>query len=97
MPRHSSDYRHYDDDKHKRKYDCCKSCYKSKKSCSRERSDSSVSDSTLSNSCYCKKCSPESKNEKPQIVICKKDDSSRQHKVCCDKCDKSVVIVINMN
>ena len=96
MPRHSSDYRHCDDDRHKRKYDCCKSCYKSKKSSShRERSDSSISESSNSNSCYCTKCSPET--EKPQIVICKKDEPSREHKVTCDKCDKSIVIVINMN
>jgi hypothetical protein len=97
MPRRSSHYRDCDDDKHRHKHDCSKSCYKSKKSSRREHSDSSVSESTLSNSCYCNKCSREDKNEKPHIVICKKDESSREHTSVCDKCDKSVVIVINMN
>ena len=97
MPRHSSDYRHCDDDKHRRKCYGCKSCYKSKKSSRREHSDSSVSESTLSNSCYCNKCSREDKNEHPQIIICKKDEPSRERISRCDKCDKSVVIVINMN
>lgn len=99
MPRRSSDYhRHCDDDKHRRKCDGCKSCYKSKKSSRREHSDSSISDSTLSNSCYCNKCSsPEIKTEKPHIIICKKEEASRERISTCDKCDKSVVIVINMN
>jgi len=96
MPRHSSDYRHYDDDKHRRKYDCCKSCYKSKKSSRREHSDSSISSYSTNNSCNCSKCSKENKNEKPKIVFCNKEDAYREPHSIPDDCDKSVVIVINM-
>jgi hypothetical protein len=87
MPRHSS--KRDRDDKHKK--DCCYSCYK--KSSRRERSDSSVSNSTISTYCKCDKCITENeiKCEKPQILICKQDE--REQPVCCDK---SLIIIINM-
>ena len=96
MPRHSSDYRHCDDDKHRDKHHCCKSCYKSKKSSRKESSDSSISSYSTNNSCNCSKCSKENKNEKPKIVFCNKEDAYGQADSKSDDCDKSVVIVINM-
>ena len=96
MPRRSSHYRDCDDDKHRHKHDCCKSCYKYKKSSRREHSDSSISSYSTNNSCNCSKCSKENKNEKPKIVFCNKEDADREPHSISDDCDKSVVIVINM-
>ena len=72
MPRRSSHYRDCDEDKHRRKCDRCKSCYKYKKSSHLGSSDSSLSSYSTNSSCKCAKCSKEIKNEKPKIVFCNK-------------------------
>ena len=86
MPRHSRD-KEYDKCK---KYECCYSCYKSKQSSRRERTRSFDSNSTH---CKCNKCitNNELKNDTPQIIFCKQEE--REHNT---RCDKSVIIIVNM-